>query len=46
MSFRAFRAFRVYRIDHFELSGTPFPIERGRNLADFLAAADRLGAGS
>jgi predicted DNA-binding transcriptional regulator YafY len=41
----AFRAFRVYRIDRLEVSDQHFPIERGRDLADYLAAADRLGAG-
>jgi predicted DNA-binding transcriptional regulator YafY len=41
----AFRAFRVYRIESLEVSDAHFPIERGRDLADYLAAADRLGAG-
>lgn len=41
----AFRAFRVYRIDRLDVSEERFGIERGRDLADFLAAADRLGAG-
>ena len=42
----AFRAFRVYRVDQLHVSDECFPIERGRNLADYLAAAERLGAGS
>ncbi|MFM9884388.1 MAG: helix-turn-helix transcriptional regulator [Burkholderiales bacterium] len=41
----AFRAFRVYRIDRLDVSEAHFGIERGRDLADYLAAADRLGAG-
>jgi predicted DNA-binding transcriptional regulator YafY len=41
----AFRAFRVYRIDRLVLSQECFGIEAGRNLADYLAAAERLGAG-
>ena len=41
----AFRAFRVYRIDHLVESDACFGVEPGRNLADYLAAADRLGAG-
>lgn len=40
----AFRAFRVYRIDRLRVSAEPFPLERGRDLADYLAAAERLGA--
>jgi predicted DNA-binding transcriptional regulator YafY len=42
----AFRAFRAYRIDRLVVSEECFGIERGRNLADYLAAAERLGAGS
>ena len=42
----AFRAFRVYRIDRLVVSEESFATERGRSLADYLAAADRLGAGS
>ena len=42
----AFRAFRVYRIVSLVLSQECFGIEPGRNLADYLAAAERLGAGS
>jgi predicted DNA-binding transcriptional regulator YafY len=41
----AFRAFRVYRIERIDVSDQHFPLERGRDLADYLAAADRLGAG-
>lgn len=41
----AFRAFRVYRIDHLSVGGESFPIERGRGLAEFLTAAEPLGAG-
>ena len=40
-----FRAFRVYRIDRLELSDQHFAIERGRELTDYLAASERLGAG-
>ena len=42
----AFRVFRLYRIQELRLTGERFRFERGRTLADFLAAADRLGAGS
>ena len=42
----AFHAFRVYRIDRLVVSEESFGIEHGRDLADYLAAADRLGAGS
>jgi predicted DNA-binding transcriptional regulator YafY len=42
----AFRAFRVYRIDRLVVSEECFGIEHGRNLADYLVAAERLGAGS
>jgi predicted DNA-binding transcriptional regulator YafY len=42
----AFRAFRVYRIDRLVVSESSFGIEPGRNLADYLAAAERLGAGA
>ena len=41
----AFRAFRVYRISELKITQDRFPPERGRDLADYLAAADRLGAG-
>lgn len=41
----AFRAFRVYRIDRLVMSEQCFAIEPGRNLVDYLAAAERLGAG-
>lgn len=43
---RAFRAFRVYRIAGLVCTKTRFAPERGRDLADYLAAADRLGGGS
>lgn len=42
----AFRAFRVYRIDQLALSAHSFDVEPGRGLADYLAAAERLGAGA
>ena len=42
----AFRAFRLYRMETLVTSGARFGFERGRTLADFLAAADRLGAGA
>jgi predicted DNA-binding transcriptional regulator YafY len=41
----AFRAFRVYRIDCLVVTEERFGIEAGRNLGDYLAAAERLGAG-
>ena len=41
----AFRAFRVYRISELKITPDRFAPERGRDLADYLAAADRLGAG-
>jgi predicted DNA-binding transcriptional regulator YafY len=41
----AFRAYRVYRVDRLVVSEACFRIEEGRGIADFLAAADRLGAG-
>ena len=41
----AFRAFRVYRIAGLKITQNRFAPERGRDLADYLAAADRLGAG-
>jgi predicted DNA-binding transcriptional regulator YafY len=41
----AFRVFRVYRIQKPTPVGKRFAFERGRTLADFLSAADRLGAG-
>lgn len=40
----AFRAFRVYRILELVLTDDRFAFERGRELAEFLTAADRLGA--
>ena len=42
----AFRVFRLYRIQELAVTGERFGFERGRTLADFLAAADRLGAGA
>jgi predicted DNA-binding transcriptional regulator YafY len=42
----AFRAYRVYRIDRMVVSQACFGMEPGREIADYLAAADRLGAGS
>lgn len=42
----AFRVFRLYRIQGLAVTGETFRAERGRTLADFLAAADRLGAGA
>ena len=42
----AFRVFRLYRIQELAITGERFGLERGRTLADFLAAADRLGAGT
>ncbi len=42
----AFRAFRVYRIARLTVSPESFDMESGRSLADYLAAADRLGAAS
>jgi predicted DNA-binding transcriptional regulator YafY len=42
----AFRVFRLYRIQELTLTGDRFAFEPGRTLADFLAAADRLGAGA
>ena len=42
----AFRVFRVYRMASLVVTGEPFPIERGHELGEFLAAADRLGAGA
>ncbi|MFM9969323.1 MAG: helix-turn-helix transcriptional regulator [Burkholderiales bacterium] len=41
----AFRVFRVYRIQELEITAKRFGHEAGRTVADFLAAADRLGAG-
>lgn len=41
----AFRVFRVYRIQELEITAERFARQRGRSVADFLAAADRLGAG-
>ena len=42
----AFRAFRIYRVAGLKITPEHFAPERGRDLADYLAAADRLGAGS
>ena len=42
----AFRVFRLYRIQELTITGERFGFEHGRTLADFLAAADRLGAGA
>lgn len=42
----AFRVFRLYRIQALDITGERFASQRGRSLADFLAAADRLGAGA
>jgi predicted DNA-binding transcriptional regulator YafY len=41
----AFRIFRLYRMQELSVTGNRFHFERGRTLGDFLAAADRLGAG-
>ncbi len=41
----AFRAFRVYRIHGLVVAPGCFPVQHGRDLASYLAAADRLGAG-
>ena len=41
----AFRVFRLYRIQALAVGSARFGFERGRTLSDFLAAADRLGAG-
>ena len=41
----AFRVFRVYRIQELGV-GSAFALEPGRTLHEFLAAADRLGAGT
>ena len=41
----AFRVFRVYRILDLETTRDCFGYEAGRTVADFLAAAGRLGAG-
>jgi predicted DNA-binding transcriptional regulator YafY len=42
----AFRVFRVYRIADLLVTEDRFAFEPGRELREFLAAADRLGAGS
>lgn len=42
----AFRVFRLYRIQELAVTDERFGFEHGRTLADFLAAADRLGAGA
>ena len=42
----AFRVFRVYRIGALVLTDKVSVFERGCELGEFLAAADRLGAGS
>jgi hypothetical protein len=36
----------VYRIQDLAVTGERFAAEPGRTLADFLSAADRLGAGA
>ena len=41
----AFRVFRLYRIQSLVTGNARFGFDRGRTLADFLEAADRLGAG-
>lgn len=41
----AFRVFRVYRIQDLEIEPERFGYEAGRMVTDFLAAAERLGAG-
>jgi predicted DNA-binding transcriptional regulator YafY len=41
----AFRVFRIYRIDALVVTQERFSFERGREVGEFLAAADRLGAG-
>lgn len=41
----AFRVFRVYRIQDLEINPERFGYEPGRMVTDFLAAAERLGAG-
>jgi predicted DNA-binding transcriptional regulator YafY len=41
-----FRVFRLYRMQELAVTGERFGFERGRTLVDFLAAADRLGAGA
>ncbi len=42
----AFRVFRLYRIQALDISRESFSFESGRTPADFLAAVDRLGAGT
>jgi len=42
----AFRVFRLYRIQQLAVARDRFGLERGRTLGDFLAAAERLGAGT
>ncbi|MFN0160105.1 MAG: helix-turn-helix transcriptional regulator [Burkholderiales bacterium] len=42
----AFRVFRVYRIQELEIQPERFGYEPGRMVTDFLAAAERLGAGA
>jgi predicted DNA-binding transcriptional regulator YafY len=42
----AFRIFRLYRMQELTLTNQRFDFERGRPLADFLAAVDGLGAGA
>lgn len=41
----AFRVFRLYRIQALQVDNAHFAFERGRTLPDFMAAAERLGAG-
>ena len=42
----AFRVFRIYRMDELVVSDKRFPFQPECELVEFLAAADRLGAGS
>lgn len=41
----AFRVFRVYRIEALDITRERFGNEAGRSVTEFLAAAERLGAG-
>jgi predicted DNA-binding transcriptional regulator YafY len=42
----AFRVFRIYRIQKLAITPERFGHEPGRTVSDFLAAAERLGAGA
>ena len=42
----AFRVFRIYRIGELVVTEKRFPFQPGSELGEFLAAAERLGAGS